>query len=301
MTDTSVSREFSKKYPNLPAYYRHRNTIFEISEITEDGKLVFTSRTDPQSSVTLDPERDLQKLIQEAVDQGVFVGEGSAETNPNGTVLRSEFIFELWRTLGEASEYDEEDIPESLNHLLSEAKGIAGEETYYRPAIIWFLMTGGESVSGLYTYRDLEGALTWFEVAYILYVAFGARSNIKWSKISPAARGVKTTHIIHEDSAGKKKVDLRLTSYKQSTWMKTYLKEMRIGTKYIPFPVYASFVNMLHDGIYPRGPRLVHGADGEPTFVGVNVDLSSADWMLLEVSRRDMQAVLPVIKGLFPE
>lgn len=284
-TQTTASTESHKKYPQLPAFYQHGNVRYEIANIV-DGKIEFKA-TGGTKTYILDSQRDIGEIIAEGIDQGIFVGDSSIDANPQGTVYRAEFIFELWRAFG---------APDP-GEITEECADIAGEDSYYRPSVQWFLNKCGSVVSDLYTYRDIEGAITWAEMAYILYVALGVQSKVAWHTINPNNSGVKVTHIINADESGVQRMELRLSMYKKSRWMKSYLREMRTGVSYIPFPLYASFVNMVHEGIKPLGPQ-ASMAGGVPSLVGVSVDDSKADWMLMEVSRIDMNSALIKIRTL---
>lgn len=266
---------------NEAPIYKTGSLTYQIAGIADDGSLIF--RTSSGATFTIDPARDFQEVIREGLAQGIFAEFGSVESNPTGTVLRSEAIFELWRILGDGTSVDD-----SAYEGIDE---VAGVESYYRPAVVWLYSKNPDLVENLYTYRDLEGAITWLEVAYLLYCVLDFPSTIPWKKIRPNQTRVT---VITNQTANGRKLEMRLSEYRPSKWMRTYLREMRTGARYIPFPAYCAFVNMVADGHLPSKKGIV-SIGTELVEKGTNVDADSANWCLLEVSREDFFQIVSKI------
>lgn len=278
-----ISPETSDK-TGLPRWFESNGKYYEIDSFTPDGKIRYKSL---DSSFEIDPNKDFRDIIAEGIENGVFVGSGSSAENPNGTVLRAEAIFELCRSLGgDAPDID----PGVSQEIMEEVDQLAGAEAYYRPALSWFLSKNEYAFKGMYNYRDLEGPITWLELAYWLYIGFGKKNNVRWSTIKPDDINVSVvTHVKN----GKKRVDERFASYKQSLWMKPYLNDIRKGKRYLPFPALCAFVNMKNDGVVPNTDFEAYVVNGKLMGDSLDIDLESNDWCLLEISRTDFERVLP--------
>lgn len=103
---------------------------------------------------------------------------------------------------------------------------------------------------GLYSREDLQDAVTWCEVAYFLYYVLGAKKSLNWNNIEPmASQGICVLHHVCED--GEKVLVHSLADYKTKKSMSSYIRDMRTRARYIPLPLYCSFVdlvNSLSDG-----------------------------------------------------
>lgn len=263
----------SDEFIILPEYFDYAGKRYFVKGANAEGRLQYHVVADIQ------PEEELARIIAEGIEHGVFRGTASASANPDGTVLRSEFIFELWRILGGSKEVpDVKDLHE-----------VVGESTYYRSAVAWMLHEGGENVEGLYNFRDLEGPITWLEVAYLFWV-FGARGQRHWSEVK--TNGVRTSIVSVRSEDGIESLDSRLASYKQSLWMKPYLSQIATGKKYIPFPAFCMFRGMVDElGFHPSIKDKPKFVDGELVVVK-GIDITKSDWCIMEVSRLDMVKVL---------
>lgn len=271
--------------------FTSQGRIYEYVRTEADGRLVYRilpdKGTEADKSVVseyyVDPSRDFNDIITEGITNGVFSGPQSIEENPNGITKRAEAIFEWWRAAGCPGKDDIDTETGSVD-----LDDVCGPEAYYRPAVRWFLTL--PNTHGLYNYRDMEGAITWLEVAYILYAVMEKTSSIPWNSIAPSS--VNVSYKINQ-SNGKKLLENRLSAYKDRRWMKSYLRDLQRGASYIPLPAYCSFVNMVNDGIHPNTeakPRIVNGV---LTISGA-VDIKQEDWCLMEVSRSDFKTrVLP--------
>lgn len=290
---TKVSSELDPDYDFAYKWYMVDGHYYKVVGLTEDGKLQYRSIDDPSNTFEMDAERDFQSIIQEGIENGILVGEGSASRNPQGSVYRCEFILELWRGIGKSEEVELDE------ETLEEANSIASPETYYVHAVRWLLAQGGDAIHGMYSYRDMEGAITWLEMAYLLYGVLGVKKPQKWSTINPGDFNVSVmTHIVN----GKKRMDNRFASYKQKRWMKSYLTDLRRGKRYTPFPAYCSFVNMKQDGILPNTEGKARNDNGNLVVEGgLDIDLENEEWCLLELNRLDFARVLPDIINLVRE
>lgn len=278
---------YHKVYSNMPAYFRSGKTVYEIESISPDGKLNIRTVSGP---FVLDLIKDVGEIIEEGIANGIFSGSGAVSENPNGIVVRCEAIFEMWRVLGESERYSGNEN----QWYTEEAFQIVGEDAYYKEAVQWFLAVGGRKATKLYTYRDLEGALTWLELAYILYGAFGLQGTVSLRNVKP--KNVSLSQLTVERN-GRTVIDSRLSSYKSGRWMKSYLEDIRIGRSYIPLPAYHCFLNMVADGLVPtKKPMMI---EGTLRLVGEDVGEDDHSWCLLEVNRLDFENVLNAVKSRF--
>lgn len=278
--NSRISHETSSR-TNLPRWFRSTDdNYYEIESFTPDGKIRYRG---VNSSFEVDPNKDFREIIEEGIENGVFTGNGSVSENPQGTVLRSEAIFELCRTFGTTE--DLRDIGHDVSEeVMREVDQLAGEESYYRAAVAWFLSQNEYALLGMYNYRDLEGPITWLEFSYWWFVGLRNPSPKKWSTINPKDTNVSVvTHVRN----GKKRLDDKFASYKQSSWMKSYLNDIRRGKRYIPFPALCSFVNMKESGILPSTEPETKMVDNLPVQVESGIDVEKNDWCLLEMSRSD--------------
>lgn len=296
MSDGKISSESGEKYTNFPRWFEANGRKYEIDSITPSGRLRYKG---PGVTYEVDPALDFQEIIQEGIENGIFAGSGSTKANPDGVVLRCETIFELWRNLSDdiTVEYVDSGIP----RLEAAVDMLCGEEAYYRKAVQWFIGRGKRTVENLYNRRDIEGPLTWLELGYWLFVVLGASPRVKFSEITKKNGYIDPDvglSVLTNNVNGQEQMDLRFSAYKQTKWMKTYLNDIREGSRYIPFPAYYGFVNIRAFGILPATTPRTVVVDGKNELQDRYVDISSANWCLKEVSREDLEMNLSAIREL---
>ena len=263
----------------LPEYFDYAGKRYFVKGSDKSGRLQYNVVAD------IKPEEELARIVAEGIEHGVFRGSSSASENPDGTVLRSEFIFELWRQIGDSVEVE---MPEHTSELV-------GESAYYRSAVAWMLHKTGDSLEGLYNFRDLEGPITWLEVGYLLWV-LGIRGTTPWSKINTS--GMRTSVVSVRSEDGREALDTRLSSYKQTSWMKPYLSQIATGKKYVPFPAYCAFRSMVDEfGIHPESDDKPLMVNGQLQIIK-GIDISKGNWCIAEVSRKDMVKALDKVSKL---
>lgn len=286
---TRVSDERHSKYGNFPKWLESDGRRYTITGMDPNGKLMYTDVTG--TTMSINPIKDFRKVIEEGIENGVFSGNASTDSNPYGTVLRCELIFQLWVQEGSSTDIE---LPADLE---DEVQALAGAETYYRPALRWLYSQGRQFITGLYSFRDLEGPVTWFEYAYIVFFVLQKSSQLNPAEAKPS-KDVSVS-VIYNNIRGKKITDIRLTSYKQTNWMKSYLEDIKRGKRYLAYPAYLAFRMGIEAGLVPGAAGMVTDVDsGELRFGSPNVDTTKDDWFLLEVSRKDMEDTLEKVKAL---
>lgn len=98
---------------------------------------------------------------------------------------------------------------------------------------------------GLYSEKDMKKGITWAEVTYLLHYVGGVENSIDWSSIKP--RVEDRVCVLHEIVYGKKKLDEKLASYKNRVDMEYYIGSIISGKRYIPLPLYCSFVDLSYN------------------------------------------------------
>lgn len=272
---------FADDFPN---HYVVDGITYDILGFTEDGRLRLR---DPNGDrVTVDTSRDVTEVIEEGLKNGVFTGPGSAQSNPNGVVLRAELIFMLWRGL---ADHNEERV--STGDLAE-----VGEESYYKYAVAWLLEEYGDHIEGLYTDRDLEGPVTWMELHHLI---FNVLKPVSYTGVDKP-KGMDISFIMNETSTGKRRPEMRLGAYKQVRWMKQYLEEIRTNKRFVPLPGFMAFQHGRSLGIVPTNDNIGMTLEGSSAAPFVEVD--SNDWILMEIRRHDMQkhmeTVVNIIRGV---
>lgn len=100
---------------------------------------------------------------------------------------------------------------------------------------------------GLYSYEDLNKGITWAEVAYFLHYVLGIKKSIDWNEISPNKYKVC---VLHEVTKGSKILNNKIAMYKNRLDMEGYIKSMVTGKRYIPLPLYCSFIDLCYNSKY---------------------------------------------------
>lgn len=209
----------------------------------------------------VDPEIKEAYTQAEAEELGIF--HGLSPVLAQTTVLRSEFLFEVWRTLG-----NKERVPwDSLSVEQQEAVDLmSGEDAYFRGALQWWVLRHGKNFVGLYDWVDLEKAITWGEVAYFAYLVFKFKRSLDWRKLDTP---YKISIVKEVTQPGRQKVVLNLVQYKSSLFFSEYLMLVKEGKRYLPFPLIGSFEELRN------------------AFPGIK-----SDWVLREVAREQMRDLL---------
>ena len=97
---------------------------------------------------------------------------------------------------------------------------------------------------GLYSEKDMKKGITWAEVAYLLYYVGGLDRSLKWGSIKPI-KGYRVC-VLQELSNGAKIVNEKLALYKNRLDMEYYIKAIIRGERYIPLPLYCSYIDLLN-------------------------------------------------------
>lgn len=101
---------------------------------------------------------------------------------------------------------------------------------------------------GLYSKSDMQRGITWAEVAYLLHYVVGLEESLDWNEIRPAKDD--RVCVSHEIVYGKKRLDEKLASYKNRLDMERYISSIVSGKRYIPLPLYCSFIDLMNqDGL----------------------------------------------------
>lgn len=287
MSSFKIALEGSKAYEEIPSVHDSQGKMYAIESVTDDGGLTYRSL---DSTFDVEPDLDFREIIQEGIANGIFAG----DRNPQGSVLRCEAIFELWRSLGGVSEYVEYE-PSRVSRVERQVDDLCGEEAYYRSAVQWFLTNGKSNSENMYSYRDLEMPLTWLELGYWLYFILRGQSKIAVGDI-PTDESLGLS-VITTVKKGQEALDTKFSSYKTTRWMKSYLTSIREGSRYVPFPVYYSFMNMKNEGILPV--TSTHVINGELRVTGE--DPESNSWILKEVSLEDLKSNMKNIISLLED
>lgn len=130
---------------------------------------------------------------------------------------------------------------------------------------------------GLYSESDMRRGITWAEVAYLLHYVGGYKDNVDWNTIRPRPQDkVCVLHKIEQGTGDKTgtELDERLASYKNRLDMERYIGTIVAGKRYIPLPLYCSFVDMLNN-----------------TDMGIGVVLN-IDMMFKKVAQSDLERIL---------
>lgn len=255
----------------LPEYFDYSGKRYRVIGVDESaGKLKYF--IEDLNQVV---EETYDQVVSRAVENGIFFGKSSVENNSNGSVLRSEFIFELWRLAGSPQ---------------VEAEETVGEEAYYKSAIKWF--ESKKNLSGIYNYRDLEGNITWFEVAYIIYNLYKSAYISKGMHYEDVELEDTRTSVVYTKSHDYTLMDENLASYKQEMWMKPYIESLANGKRYLPFPVFSA-VDFLVRGFNlgledsQNTPKLVNGK-----LVVSQWGIGKYSWCVSEITRKQTEEVI---------
>lgn len=98
---------------------------------------------------------------------------------------------------------------------------------------------------GLYSSNDMLRGITLAETAYLLYYVGGVSRTLNWGNIRPS--GNFKVCVLQELVNDKKVVNEKLAMYKNRIDMEYYIKAIRDGKRYIPLPLYCSFVDLINN------------------------------------------------------
>ena len=271
-----IVREAAVALGELPDHYEQDGVIYNVTGFTDDGRLRLEP-VDGGETLVMDTAREVQEVIREGLENGVFSGVASKDANPNGIVLRAELIFEIWRILTGGKETP---IGDSV-----------GEDSYYRHAVAWAEYKFGHKLTGLYNGRDYEGSLTWMELHHLIYNVF---TRTKYAGVDKP-KGIDISVISTELADGRRRPEMDMAAYKQARWMKVYLDDIRSNRRCVPLPGYMAYRHGIERGIVPTNQGIgmtLGGGPGAPV-----VDVESNDWLLMEVRRYDLESLLPKISS----
>lgn len=251
---------------------------YEYAGLSKEGSILY--RRKDGTILEVNPNLDFTRVLGEGITNGVFTAENSAEANPQGIVLRCEFIHELARIGGEA--YNKGTASKNISDMVSSTvldyyeanksaiDAVCGEDSYYKYSYAWLHSKSPDNIEGLYSFRDMQGALTWFELSYILYFVLKFKKTYRWTSLQPPAN-LRVTYIKtvknHKDT-----LEDRLTEYKGSfNWMKSYLNALQSGRKAIPITVFWAMAEVRFN------------------LSGVELD-SSYTWATVEITRQEFES-----------
>lgn len=98
---------------------------------------------------------------------------------------------------------------------------------------------------GLYSFEDMDKGITLSEVAYLVYYVGGVKRTLKWGNIEPSEKF--KVCVLQELVNGKKLINEKLAMYKNRVDMEYYIKSIRDGKRYIPLPLYCSFIDLINN------------------------------------------------------
>lgn len=269
---------------NFPTVVNSLNEISDIGRdfvydgLTPDGQIIY--RFKDNSIVQVNPNRDFNKVLKEGIQNGVFIGKNTEKANPYGIVTRCELFHELARYSD--SVYYVDSVRSQYEELYLRNKelvdSVCGESSYYKYSFTW-LLESNMAVEDLYEYRDMGGAVTWFELAYILYFLVRFKPTYRWTDINPPNN--LRVSLITNDVEGVRRVETKLQEYKGSfVYLKSYINAIQTGKKAIPLPVFWALEELRR--------QFKDQLD------------SSYSWATIEVTRQDFKAIiLPFIKSQF--
>lgn len=251
---------------------------FVYAGLTPDGQIIYKFKDD--SIVQVNLNKDFNKVLKEGIQNGVFIGKNTAKANPQGIVARCELFHELARYSD--SVYYVDSVRPNIEKLYLRNKelvdSICGESSYYKYSFTW-LLESNMAVEDLYEYRDMGGAVTWFELAYILYFLVGFKPTFTWTTVEPPSQ--LRVSLITNDSDGVRRLETKLQEYKGSfVYLKSYINALQTGKKAIPLPVFWALEELRRQ--FPE-----------------KLD-SSYSWATIEVTRQDFKdTILPFIKSQY--
>lgn len=142
-----------------------------------------------------------------------------------------------------------EDSLDKPEEVVSESKNL---KVTRKEFILKLLSMDGQYVEkyknyclGLYTELDMQGYITWGEVAYLLYFVADLDRSLDWGKINT---GNFRVCVLYDLVDNTKMVNDKLMMYKNKTNMREYIMQMVKGKRYIPIPLYFAFYDFINAG-----------------------------------------------------
>lgn len=167
---------------------------------------------------------------------------GNMVANEKGAVRRCEFIYYLWDKLKREEKISEEVYKDNNRNFLSLKYDFFNEATN--------LACRKDNFIGMYMSKDeYAGYITWAEASYIVFYVFREwvkKAGTDWIKDKQEGVFLSTITVSKGD---RKFLESRIYPYKTNEGMDDYIELMRTGARYIPLPLYASFMNMVRRGI----------------------------------------------------
>lgn len=182
------------------------------------------------------------RIISELVGEEIIV----TKYESNGFVipdnLSQEKINIVTRSINSNLDKDE------LENILSDDEIAISRETF----LFKLLSMSDECVDrysiygkGLYSSNDMKKGITLSEVAYLVYYVGGISRTLNWSEIKPSSN--YKVCVLQELVDGKKLINEKLAMYKNRVDMEYYIKSIRDGNRFIPLPLYCSFIDLINN------------------------------------------------------
>lgn len=224
---------------------------------TADGveKRLPTIRTPDGYYQVIDPDAP-DKSYQEVLSQGENAVPTSKNLKSKGvltqvtketelnTVLRCEFFFEVWRVLGGSSAIS--GLTEEQEKLV---KSISSPEAYYFNAMRWLIALGRGYLGRMYDWVDIANPITWSEVAYLFWGELMFPQNVDWRTMGET---YKTSVLTEEKPGGGKTLVMDVNKYKSSVYFTDYLRHIRLGKRYLPYPLVGCYEELRQSNLLPH-------------------------------------------------
>lgn len=181
-----------------------------VSELMED-EVIITKYKSTRFVIPENISQEKIKVINDSILNNLEEDTSSVFTEDNTAALRRDFIYMLLSTSGGC---------------------LKRFEIYGK---------------GLYSYDDLNKSITWSEAAYLLHYVGKMKKSLDWNKIEPKKYKVC---ILQEVSGGSKILNDKIAMYKNRLDMEEYIKSMVTGKRYIPLPLYCSFIDLCYNSKY---------------------------------------------------
>lgn len=132
---------------------------------------------------------------------------------------------------------------------------VVGDMALSREDFISYLLSQGKDYQdryvefgrGLYSMKDIKKGITWSEVAYLLHYVGNIPKSLDWNSISP--RKQDRVCVLHELDGASRRLDVKLAHYKNRLDMENYIRAIVGGNRYIPLPLYCSFVDLCENNV----------------------------------------------------
>lgn len=181
-----------------------------VSELV-GGEVIITKYKSSRFIIPEEISQEKIKVINDSILNSLDEDSNSVFTDDNTAVFRRDFIYKLL----------------SINDECIKRFEVYGK--------------------GLYSYDDLNKGITWSEVAYLLHYVAGLDKSINWNTINPVKYKVC---VLHEVTNGSKILNHKISMYKNRLDMEGYIKSMVTGKRYIPLPLYCSFIDLCYNSKY---------------------------------------------------